>query len=180
MKRITLFVLMLGASLLLLNVLTGCQHMPTQKGGAENQSVAAGSSSGSGSLSQIKAIELKHFTQADGLGLSQDFVNSFYDGLREHLIKGGVANQIIDEGATAPDADAAATVVVEGKFTEFKSGALVGTVGSEIKLYHKNDHSLIATITPKVPYKPSPFNTDKTIGKAAGGRTAYEIKKALQ
>ena len=80
----------------------------------------------------------------------------------------------------APDADAAATVVVEGKFTEYKSGALVGIVGSEIKLYHKNDHSLITTIMPQVPYKPSPFNTDKTIGKAAGGRTAYEIKKALQ
>ena len=41
------------------------------------------------------------------MGLSQDFVNSFYDGLREHLIKQGVANQIIDEGAMAPDADAA-------------------------------------------------------------------------
>ncbi|MGA3281953.1 MAG: hypothetical protein ABSD50_13340 [Smithella sp.] len=179
MKRVTLFVLMLGASLLLLNVLNGCQGIP-KKGAAENQSVAAGSSSGSGSLSQVKALELKHFTQADGLGLSQDFVNSFYDGLREHLIKAGVANQIIDEGAMTPDADAAATVVVEGKFTEYKSGALVGIVGSEIKLYHKNDHSLITTITPRVPYKPSPFNTDKTIGKAAGGRTAYEIKKALQ
>jgi len=180
MKRVTLFVLILGVSFLLLNVLAGCQHIPTQKGAAENQSIAANSSSGSGSLSQFKALELKHFTQADGLGLSQDFVNSFYDGLREHLIKAEVANQIIDEGAMAPDADAAATVVVEGKFTEFKSGALVGTVGSEIKLYHKNDHSLITTITPRVPYKPSPFNTDKTIGKAAGGRTAYEIKKALQ
>ena len=164
MKRITLFVLMLGASLLLLNVLTGCQSMPSKNG----------------SLSQFKTLELKHFTQADGLGLSQDFVNSFYDGLREHLIKTGIANQIVDEGTMAPDADAAATVVVEGKFTEFKSGALVGTVSSEIKLYHKNDHTLITTITASVPYKPSPFNTDKTIGKATGGRTAYEIKKALQ
>ena len=44
MKRVTLFVLMLGASLLLLNVLTGCQHIPTKKGAAENQSAAANSS----------------------------------------------------------------------------------------------------------------------------------------
>jgi hypothetical protein len=35
-----------------------------------------------------KIIEVKHFTQSEGLGLSQEFVNSFYDGLRERLAKG--------------------------------------------------------------------------------------------
>ncbi|HUN56313.1 MAG TPA: hypothetical protein VMU29_14265 [Smithella sp.] len=178
MKRFALFILMLGASLLLLNILTGCGGIP-KNGAAGNQSLSVNSSSGSGAGS-YKSLELKHFTQTEGLGLSQEFVDSFYEGLREHLIKAGVANQIIDEGAVAPDADIASTIVVEGKFTEFQSGALAGIVGSEIKLYRKNDHSLITTITPRVPYKPSPFNTDRTIGKASGGRTAYEIKKALR
>ncbi|MFZ1982298.1 MAG: hypothetical protein WAU61_13415, partial [Smithella sp.] len=116
------------------------------------------------------------------LGLSQDFINSFYDGLREHMIKAGIADQIVDEGGTVSDAIATNAIVVEGKFTEYKEGGFlsVGIVGSEIKLYRKNDHTLITTITARVPFKPSPLNTDKLIGKATGGRTAYEIKKAMK
>jgi hypothetical protein len=195
MKRFSLFVLLLCASLLFLNLLTGCQSIPKngykpqpKNGAIESQvetpnspSVTAISASGSGSLPQSKIFEVKHFTQTDGLGLSQDFVNSFYDGLCEHLIKAGVADQIVDEGSTVPDVAAANVVVIEGKFNEYKEGGfLAGIVGSEIKLYRKNDHTLITTIPAKVPYKPSPFNTDKLIGKATGGRTAYEIKKALK
>jgi hypothetical protein len=130
----------------------------------------------------VKIIEVKHFTQSEGLSLSQEFINSFYDGLRERLIKEQVANQIVDEGSAVPDDVAANTVIIEGKFTEYKQGGflVVGAVSSEIKLYRKSDHALFATITPKVPYKPSPLNTDKIIGKATGGRTVYEIKKALK
>ncbi len=127
----------------------------------------------------LKTIEVKHFTQADALGLSQDFVNYFYDGLRLYLPKAKVAELVVDEGATVPEADAANSVIVEGKFMEFKKG-FVGIVTLEINLYRRSDHKLIITITPKVPFKSSPFNTDKSIAHATGGRTAYEIKKALK
>jgi hypothetical protein len=132
---------------------------------------------------KFKIVEVKHFTQSEGLGLSQEFINYFYDGLRERLKKEQVANQIVDEGAAVPDAEAANTMIVEGKFTEYKKGGFlegVGIVGSEIKLYRRSDHKLIATINPRVPFKPSPLNTDSGVGKNTGSRTADEIKKALK
>jgi hypothetical protein len=130
----------------------------------------------------VRIIEVKHFTQSEGLSLSTEFINSFYDGLCEHLKKEQVASRIVDENSAVPDAEAAETLIIEGKFTEYKQGGflMVGAVSSEIKFYRKSDHALIKIITARVPYKPSPLNTDKIIGKATGGRTVYEIKKALK
>ena len=132
---------------------------------------------------EVKIIEIKHFTQSEGLGLSQEFVNSFYDNIRERLVKGNVAGQIVDEGSAVPDAVAANTLIVEGKFTEYKKGGFlegVGIVGSEIKFYRKSDHALIKIITPRVPFKPSPLNSDSGLGRSTGYKTADEIKKALK
>ena len=117
------------------------------------------------------------------MGLSQEFINSFYDGLRERLIKEQVANQIVNEGSVVTDAASANTVIVEGKFTEYKKGRFlegVGMVGSEIKFYRKSDHALIKIITPRVAFKPSPLNSDSGLGRSTGYRTADEIKKALK
>ena len=132
---------------------------------------------------EVKIMEVKHFTQSEGLGLSQDFINSFYDNMRERLAKGNVAGQIIGEGSSTPPDLAANTIIIEGKFTEYKKGGFlegVGIVGSEIKFYRKSDHALIKIITPRVPFKPSPLNSDSGLGRSTGYRTADEIKKALK
>lgn len=127
----------------------------------------------------LKTIEAKHFTQTEGLGLSQEFIDQFYEGLRTELPKTKVAEQVVEEGGTVADADAANSVVIEGKFLSKKSG-FVGIVRAEINLYRRSDHNLIKTITPEIPYKPSPLNTDKTIGHSTGRRAAYEIMRALK
>jgi hypothetical protein len=132
---------------------------------------------------EVKIIEVKHFTQSEGLGLSQEFINSFYDNLRERLAKSNVAGQIVDEGSATPPDLAANTIIIEGKFTEYKKGGFlegVGMVGSEIKFYRKSDHALIKIITPRVAFKPSPLNSDNGLGRSTGYRTADEIKKALK
>jgi hypothetical protein len=132
---------------------------------------------------EVKIIEVRHFMQVDGLGISQEFINSFYDNMRERLAKNNVAGQIIDEGSAVPDAIVANTLIVEGKFTEYKKGGFlegVGIVGSEIKFYRKSDHALIKIITPRVPFKPSPLNSDSGLGRSTGYKTADEIKKALR
>jgi hypothetical protein len=134
--------------------------------------------SANGSQPQFKTVEVKHFTQADGLGVPQDFVNSFYDGLRENLQKMKIAGQIVDEGATVPNADAADSAVVEGKITGYKKG-FGGFVSSEIKLYRRSDHTLIKTITLDAPFKLSYGNNDEKAGGFIGRAAAYEIKKAL-
>jgi len=127
----------------------------------------------------LKTIEAKRFTPADGQNFSQEFIDEFYDGLRTELPKTKLAEQVIEEGGTVADADAANSVVVEGKFLLKKSG-FVGTVRAEISLFRRSDHQLIKTITADIPYKPSPMNTDKTIGHATGRRAAYEIQRALK
>jgi hypothetical protein len=186
MKRITLLVLFLGTSLLCWNLLTGCQGMPTEKYGSPTQSATPGggsspqSATGGGGLpTQFKTAEVKRFAQAEGLGFSQGFLNSFYDGLRQNLKKAQVADQIVDDGSAVTEADASNSIIMEGTLVENKAFFGGSVIGSEIKVYRRSDHSLIKTITARVPTKASPFNTDKTVGEAAGGRTAYEIKKSL-
>jgi hypothetical protein len=131
----------------------------------------------------FKFIEVQRFTQADGLNLSQAFVDSFANGLREGLTKKQLADQVVGEGGRVTDADAVNSAVVEGKFIEYKEGGFlagIGTICSEISLFRKSDHALIATIKPRTPFKPSPLNTDTGVGKHTGQRTAYEIEKALK
>jgi len=186
MKRITLLVLVLGTSLLCLNLLTGCEGMPREKYGSpmKPETPGGGSSTQSATPSgglptQFKTAEVKRFTQADGLGFSQAFLNSFYDGLRQNLQKAQVAVRVVDEGSAATEADGSNSIILEGKLVENKPIFGGSVVGSEIKVYRRSDQSLIKTITARVPAKSSPFNTDKSSGEAVGGRTAYEIKKLL-
>jgi hypothetical protein len=56
---------------------------------------------------KYKTIEVKHFTKADGVDLSDVFINAFYDGVRAQLEKEKVADQVVADGAAVPDADAA-------------------------------------------------------------------------
>jgi len=186
MRRITLLVLVLGTSLLFVNLLTGCQGMPTEKYGSPTQSATPGGGSstqaatvGGGLPTQFKTAEVKRFTQADGLGFSQAFLNSFYDGLRQNLKKAQIADQVVDDGSAVTEADASNSIIVEGKLVENKGIFGGSVIGSEIKVYRRSDQSLIKTITARVPAKASPFNTDKSLGEVVGGRTAYEIKKLL-
>ncbi|MCX5848053.1 MAG: hypothetical protein NTW65_01195 [Deltaproteobacteria bacterium] len=132
-----------------------------------------------GSQPQFKTIEVKHFTQADGLVISQDFFNGFYDRFRKYLKELQVAGQIIEEGATMPDADAANAVVVEGKFTDYKNAGWFerAVVSLEVNLYRKSDHTLIKTI-PVMLHDNTPF--DKVKGEKMGRYTANEIYKALK
>jgi hypothetical protein len=124
----------------------------------------------------LKAIQVKHFGQAEGLGKSQDFLNYFYDGLIQELPATKVAAQVVGEEGTVPEADAANSVVVEGTITEVKSTV----IRAEISLYRLSDHTLVKTFTSAVMSKPSPLNKDKNVAGTAGRRTAYEIKKALK
>jgi hypothetical protein len=131
---------------------------------------------------EVKSIEVRHFTAVEGLGFSQEFIDYFYEGLRERLRKARVAEQIIDEGTAVPDASAANTLIIEGKLLEYKKGGFLqaGMVSSEIKLYRRSDHALIKIITPKVSFKSSPLNKDSGVGKWTGEVTALEIRKALK
>lgn len=142
--------------------------------------LAAGSLAAQDVTLPLKAIQVKHFTQAEGLGKPQEFLDSFYGGLLNQLPKTKVAGQVLGEGDKVAEADASNAVLVEGQILEVKHKSLVGIVRTEVNLYRVSDHQLVKNFVTEVPYKPSPMNTDKTIGNASGGRLAYEIQRQLK
>ncbi len=81
-----------------------------------------------------------------------------------------------------PAADAAASIVIEGKFTEFSKGGLFapGSLGVEIDIYRLSDRALVKTTTAKVPFKSSPGNKDKNVAEYTGAQTAYLVRQALK
>jgi hypothetical protein len=128
----------------------------------------------------LSAIQVKHFTQAEGVNKSQEFLDYFYQGLLDSLPKTKVAAQVFGEDGAVPEADAANAILVEGQILEVKHKGLIGVVRTEVNLYRLGDHQLVKNFVTEVPYKPSPMNTDKTIAHASGGRLAYEIQRQLK
>lgn len=142
--------------------------------------LAAGSLAAQDVTLPLNAIQVKHFTQAEGLGKTQEFLNYFYDGLMQYLPKTKVARQVLGEEAAVPEADAANAIIVEGKVLEVKKKGMVGILTSDISLYRASDHALVKQFTAEVVFKNSPLNKDKNVAEPSGGRTAYEIQKALK
>lgn len=138
---------------------------------------------------QFKTIEVKHFTLAEGVALPdkinpQEYLSLFYDELREKLEKDKLADQVLVEGATVPAADAADSIVLEGKIADFKKAGHTmmhpAVVTMEISLFHRADHSLITTVKPELKIIPAAYRNEKTFAKVTGGWTAGEVKKALK
>src|SRR5512140_1822987 len=72
----------------------------------------------------LAAIQVKHFTQAEGLGLSPEFLSYYHAALLAALPKTRVAARVIDDGGTVSDAEAPHAVVVEGRIMSLKKGSL--------------------------------------------------------
>jgi hypothetical protein len=131
---------------------------------------------------KYKNIEVKHFTNSDAVGLPPTFTNGFYDGLRAQLEKEKLADQVVEDGAAVPDADAADSIVIEGKFTSFKpAGRTMGSPGKlgwEINVYRKSDHTLITTDTKGC--ETMPGWKEAEVEKGTAFYAAYDIKKDLK
>lgn len=119
----------------------------------------------------LNTAAVRQVTQADGLGISQDFLHYFSGGVRDELVKAGVARQVVDAGEA---------VVLEGKLIGYKNAWYGIIVKSEIALYRRSDNALLRTMTSEVGAKASPFTTNRNVGEYTGKKTAYEItKKAI-
>lgn len=145
----------------------------------------AGSLSARNNQPKYKTIEVKHFTKADGVELSDVFINSFYDGLRARLEKEQVADQVVADGAAVPDTDAADSVVVEGRFTEFEgahhsAGSLIWASGNTkyvVTLYRRSDHSVIKAFTHDRPHAKL---QEDILGQRMGAIAAELVKQNLK
>ena len=102
------------------------------------------------SLSSFNTVVVAPFTNANGMTQSQDFIHFFSDYLSVQLTKDKVAAQVVDQGTTVPDAVAANSLVIEGKFLSHEDAGLIkpGKLIVEISIYRLSDHALVKTWTP--------------------------------
>ncbi len=131
---------------------------------------------------QFNTVVVKHFTNANGTDMSQDFINYFCDSLRAELQKEKFAGQALEEGVTVADGAGANSLFIEGKFTNFDKGHMftLGKLGMEIDIYRISDHALVRTMATQAAFKGTPLNKDQNIADFTGRSTAYEIKRALK
>jgi hypothetical protein len=96
---------------------------------------------------RFNTVVVNHFTNASGMAQSQDFINYFSDDLSEGLERDKVAAQVVDQGTNVPDAVAANSLVIEGRFLSHEDAALLkpGKLIVEISIYRLSDHALVKT-----------------------------------
>jgi len=139
---------------------------------------------------KYKFAEVKPFTIADGVQFPPDNINpkdhldSLYSHFTETLVKQNVVEQVVAAGGTIPDADAANSIVIEGKITDFaKNGRNMAhppELTLRIDIYRQSDHTLIASITPQFKMAWETCVNQKYFGNAVGNWAVLEIKKALK
>ncbi len=138
--------------------------------------------------SQFKTAEAKHFARAEGVELSPEFSDYLYAELRNELGKTKVFAQVIGEGEVVEDADAPASVIIEGTLTEYKKGsvmkdALIGFTAGwrslrvEAKITRRSDHAALRTLQLRV--RTSPRWNEKVMAREVAKQIAKEIKKSL-
>lgn len=130
----------------------------------------------------FNTIVVKHFTNANGMSQSQDFINMFADNLCKELVKFKVSAQAVIEGTTVPDAVTANSLVVEGKFLSHESGGFVapGKLNVELSLYRLSDHALVKTWDGPAYFMTNGDHRDKAYAEFTAHSTAALIYQALE
>jgi hypothetical protein len=131
---------------------------------------------------QFKTIVVNRFANANTANQSQEFINYFSASLSERLLKLKAANQVLGEGVGVTPADAADSLVVEGRFTDFDKGGMFvpGKLGVDINIFRASDHALVKNITTKLLFKGTPLNKDKNVAEFTGEVAAQEIRQGLK
>lgn len=111
----------------------------------------------------FNTIVVKHFTNANGMALSQAFIGYFADSLRERLVKDKTASQVVEEGIAVPDAAAANSLVIEGKYLSHQNAGLLapGKLVVEISIYRLSDHAQVKTWDATTMFPPNGDHRDK-------------------
>jgi hypothetical protein len=144
--------------------------------------IAAAPAAAKDSQPQFKTIIVKHFVLASGVNRSETFADTFTNGLIEELQKMKYAAQVLADPAAVAPADAADSLLVEGKILSFQTGGFMvpGKVGVEFDIYRASDHAVVRQLTPTLYYKPTPANNDQNLGHWLGGQGAQVIRQALK
>lgn len=112
--------------------------------------VAVAGLSAKDSQPKYKTAEVKHLTKADDVDLSQDYLNYAYDHLQEELQKTKLFGAVVEDGGMVADADAADSIIVECKVTDYSKGHITVSSGHmEITISRRSDHTVLQHLTLK-------------------------------
>ncbi|MGO9642944.1 MAG: hypothetical protein ACLP1Y_16745 [Candidatus Acidiferrales bacterium] len=129
---------------------------------------------------KYKTAEVKKFTKADGVDLTQDYLNAAYAHLRDDLQKTNLFGAVVEDGGTVADADAADSVIVQCNVLDFTKAhfPVIAMAHVDVTIYRRSDHSVLQHTTAKVGWQPN--SNDDMKGKLSSGQITAEIKKLLK
>jgi hypothetical protein len=141
------------------------------------------------SAPKYKTVEAKHFTRAEGVELTPEFVDYFYAELRTELQRTKLFTQVIGEGELVDEADVPESMIVDGSVTEYKKGSLAKDVligftagwrslRISANLSRRADGKSLKTIDVHV--RASPRWSEKVLAQEAAKQVAKQIRNSLQ
>src|SRR6202034_4432553 len=131
---------------------------------------------------RFNTVVVNHFTNASGMSQSQEFIHYFSDDLSEGLERNNVAVQVVDPGTSVPDAVAANSLVIEGRFLSHEDAALLrpGKLIVEISIYRLSDHALVRTWTAPTHFPLNGDHKDRVYAYYTGTAAAEVVWDALK
>ncbi len=134
---------------------------------------------------KFKSIEVKHFSQAEGVELPPEFSDFLYAELRARLQKKKLAEQFPGEDEVVDPADAPQSVILEGSVLEYKKGnvvkeSLIGfgaglrSLTAHVKLLRRSDNEVVIDRDVKV--RASSRLDPKQLAKFLAGEITRELK----
>jgi hypothetical protein len=148
---------------------------------------------------QFKSIEVKHFTTAEGVQFTPNFLKIFYASFLGELQRLNVADQTVEEGTPVVDTDSSGHfaamhfIVLEGTLVKVQEGLQkgdkfeAGSANLEIRFFRRNDYkefrfgacAVCPLFKPKVALNGSLQNDEQKVAEAAGIEAADDVRKLL-
>jgi hypothetical protein len=134
---------------------------------------------------KFKSIEVRHFSQAEGVELPPEFSDFLYAEIRADLQKKKLADQLPGENEVVDSADAAQSVILEGSVLEYKKGSVVKesligfgmgmrSLSTHVKLTRRSDNK--ALIDKDLKVRASSKLDPKHLAKYLAGEITGELK----
>jgi hypothetical protein len=134
---------------------------------------------------KFKSIEVRHFSQAEGVELPPEFSDFLYAEIRADLQKKKLADQLPGENEVVDPADASQSVILEGSVLEYKKGSVVKesligfgmgmrSLSTHVKLTRRSDNK--ALIDKDVKVRASSKLDPKHLAKYLAGEITGELK----
>jgi hypothetical protein len=138
----------------------------------------------------FKSVEVKHFTKAEGVHLSPEFMKYFYSSFLAELQRFNVADQTVEDGVAITDTDTPKSmmphfIVLEGTFSAVQEGSEkdgkfeAGSAHIGFELYRRSDHKEESRLNCTVSLDGPPQSAERKVAEAAGVEAAGALRKLL-